>query len=124
MFAELLAPCQKKRWGGAHKHRKRDKLSGNLKKFIGKEFEEADKHAKKYWHSRNVQKPEIERFWLKATTYAEAVIEEHDMVYYTGATSLSMWGDQAAGVVWITGETERSLIGKVTQLLPDFDFVP
>jgi hypothetical protein len=34
-----------------------------------------------------------------------------------------MWGDQAAGVVWITGETERSLIGKVTQALPDFDFV-
>jgi hypothetical protein len=89
----------KKRWGGAHKQWKRDKLSGYLTKYIGKEFEEADKHAKKYWHSRNVQKSEIERFWLKAKTYAEAVIEAHDLVYYTGATSLSMWGDQAAGVV-------------------------
>jgi hypothetical protein len=113
----------KKRWGGAHKQWKRDKLSGYLTKYIGKEFEEADKNAKKYWHSRNVQKPEVQRFWLKANTYAEAVIEAHDLVYYTGATSLSMWGDQAAGVVWITGETERSLIGKVTQAAPDFDFI-
>ncbi len=99
-----------------HKQWKRDKLSGYLTKYIGKEFEEADKHAKNYWHSRNVQKPEIERFWLRAKTYVEAVVEAHDLVYYTGATSLSMWEDQAAGVVWITGETERSLIGTGTSL--------
>jgi hypothetical protein len=43
------------------------------------------------------------------------------MVYYTGATSLSIWGDQEVGVVWITGETERLLIGKVTQVAPDFE---
>jgi hypothetical protein len=113
----------KKRWGGAHKQWKRDKLAGYLTKYIGKEFEEADKHAKKYWHSRNVKKPEIRRFWLKAKSYAEAVEEAHDMAYYTGATSISMWGDQAAGVVWITGETERRLIGKVTQAMPEFDYL-
>lgn len=113
----------KKRWGGASKQWKRDKLAGYLTKYIGKEFEEAEKHAKKYWHSRGVQRPQIERFWLKATTYAEAVIEAHDLIYYSGATSLSMWGDQSAGVVWITGETERSLIGKVSQVEPDFDWL-
>lgn len=59
-----------------------------------------------------MQKPEIERFWLKAKTYAEAVEEAHDLIYYSGTTSLSMWRDHAAGVVWITGETERSLIDK------------
>jgi len=37
----------KKRWGRAHKQWKRDKLSGYLTKYIGKEFEEDDKHAKK-----------------------------------------------------------------------------
>jgi hypothetical protein len=71
-----------------------------------------------------VQKPEVERFWLKAKNYADAIIEAHDLIYYTGATSLSMWGDLAAGVVWITGETERCLIGRVTQSAPDFEFLP
>jgi len=113
----------KKRWGGAHVQWKRDKLSGYLTKYIGKEFEESEKHLKKYWHSRNIERPVIERFWLKAKTYADAVVEAHDLIYYTGATSLSMWGDHAAGVIWITGEIERALIGKVTQAAPDFDFL-
>lgn len=113
----------KKRWGGAHTQWKRDKLSGYLTKYIGKEFEEADKHQKKYWHSKNIERPIIERFWLKAKNYADAVIEAHDMIYYTGATSLSMWGDDSAGVIWITGETRRELIGKVSQAVPDFDFM-
>lgn len=113
----------KKRWGGMSRQWKRDKLAGYLTKYIGKEFEEADKHAKKYWHSRNMEKPQIERFWLKAKTYAEAVIEAHDLVYYTGATSVSMWGDCLAGVVWITGETERGRIGQVTQQAPDWDLL-
>lgn len=82
-------------------------------KYIGKEFEETDKGAKKYWHSRNVQRPQVERFWLKAKTFAEAVAEAHDLVYFTGATSLSMWGDDRAGVIWITGETAREWIGRV-----------
>lgn len=113
----------KKRWGGGSKQWKRDKLAGYLTKYIGKEFDEAEKNAKKYWHSRNIIKPEIERFWLKATTYAEAVIEAHDLIYYTGACHLSMWGDQSAGVIWITGETERKHIGQCTQARPDFDFL-
>lgn len=113
----------KKRWGGGSKQWKRDKLAGYLTKYIGKEFEEADKHAKKYWHSDNIIKPEIERFWLKAKTYEEAVIEAHDLIYYSGACHLSMWGDQSAGVVWITGETDRKHIGQCTQTKPDFDFL-
>jgi hypothetical protein len=101
--------------GGNNKQWKRDKLAGYLTKYIGKEFEESDKYAKKYWHSDNCVKPIIERFWLRAKTYAEAVVEAHDHIFYTGATSLSMWGDHAAGVVWITGETDRQHIGQCTQ---------
>jgi len=50
-------------------------------------------------------------------TFEQAVIEAHDLVYYTGATSLSMWGDQAAGVVWITGETDREHLARLTESL-------
>ena len=53
--------------------------------------------------------------WLRAKTYYDAIVEAHDLIYYTGATSLSMWAEQAAGVVWITGETKRELIGKCSQ---------
>lgn len=122
-FGAVNVEAPKRRWGGADKQWKRDKLSGYLTKYIGKEFEEADKFSKKYWASRNIEKPVIERFWLKAKTYIEAIVEAHDLIYYTGATTLSMWADQAAGVVWITGETKRELIGKcsrgVAELLTD-----
>lgn len=113
----------KARWGGAGKWR-RDKLSGYLTKYIGKEFEEADKGAKKYWACRNVERPEIKRFWLRAKTYIEAIREAHDLIYYTGADTLSMWGDYSAGVVWITGETDRKNIGQCSEISPDeIDFL-
>lgn len=113
----------KKRWGGGSKNWKREKLAGYLTKYIGKEFEEAEKNAKKYWHSRNIERPQVTRFWLRAKTYVEAVQEAHDLIYYTGATSLSMWGDYSAGVIWITGETARERIGKVTEGQPDLDWL-
>lgn len=113
----------KRRWGGTSKLWKRDKLSGYLTKYIGKEFEEADKNAKKYWHSRNVEKPVVERFWLRAETYEQAIIEAHDLVFYTGCTSMSMWNDHKAGVVWITGETAREKIGQCTSEVVGLDFL-
>lgn len=115
----------KKRWGGGGTGWKADKLSGYLTKYIGKEFEEAEKSAKKYWASRNIPQPVIERFWLRAKTYAEAVIEAHDLIYFAGASSINMWGDDRAGVLWLTGETERERLGQCTQIpvgdLEEFD---
>lgn len=100
----------KRRFGGTAKHWQRNKLAGYLTKYIGKEFEEADKNAKKYWHSRNIIKPDVRRFWLNAKTFAQAVAEAHDLVYFSGVDSISMWGDQQSGVIWITGETDRETL--------------
>lgn len=111
----------KKRWGSVQKKWTKAKLSGYLSKYIGKAFDSTTKYAKKYWRSHNIEKHLIERHWLKAKTYIEAIREAHDIVYYSGATSLSMWGEQSAGVIWITGETERALIGKTVQCNPDVD---
>lgn len=112
----------KKRWGGGGTKWKAEKLSGYLTKYLGKDFEVAEKFAKKYWHSRNIEQPVVERFWLRAKTYLEAIREAHDLVFYTGATSLSMWGDPSAQVIWITGETAREKLGQVIQGVPDLEW--
>jgi len=112
----------KKRWGGTTKRWNKNKLAGYLTKYIGKEFEEASKYAKKYWHSRNFEKPVITRFWLRADTYLQAIEEAHDMILYHGCSSMSMWNDYRAGVVWITGETSREELGLRTSHCPELDF--
>lgn len=113
-----------RRWGGGtRKQWKRDKLAGYLTKYIGKEFEEAAKGSKKYWHSRNIDAPQITRFWLRATTYYDAIKEAHDLIYDSGATSLSMWGDYYAQVIWITGEAPQERIGLGLNRLPGHELI-
>lgn len=111
----------KKRWGGASKQWKRDKLAGYLTKYIGKEFEETAKGKKKYWHSKNIEQPKIHRFWLNATTWEEAVREAYTRIKFTGATRIDMWGDYSAGVVWIQGDTDRDKLWQVTECDPDLE---
>lgn len=118
-FGAVNVQGPRRRWGGTGKQWKRNQLAGYLTKYIGKEFEDADKHAKKYWHSRNVERPIVQRFWLSAATFAEAVAEAHDLIYFSGVTALSMWGDDMAGVIWITGETDRSRVGQVRECVAD-----
>lgn len=122
-FGSVNVEPPRKRWGGVSKQWQRNKLAGYLTKYIGKEFEESDKGSKKYWHSRLEQRPQVERFWLKALTYEQAIIEAHDLVYFSGATSISMWNDHKAGVVWITGETDRERLGQFTQCQPGWDLI-
>lgn len=91
------------RWGGKGKWR-RDKLSAYLTKYIGKDYEESEKGAKKYWASRNIEKPVIKRFWLKAKTYLEAIREAHGHINDRRVDNMNIWACQRSGVVWITGE--------------------
>lgn len=120
---DVQAP--KARWGGTHKLWRRDKLSSYLTKYIGKEFDESKKGQKKYWASRNIGKPEIKRFWLKAKNYLEAIKEAHDLVHAKRVDNISMWADHKAGVVWITGEVDKENLSweHCEQVPPDFDLL-
>lgn len=119
-FGAVNVEAPTKRWGGITGKWKADKLAGYLTKYIGKEFEEAEKSAKKYWASRNIEKPVITRFWLKANNFYDAAIEAHDLIFYRGM-SLSMWGNSDDNVIWICGDTPRERLGKITEYVPDLD---
>lgn len=113
----------RRRWGGTKAAWQVDKLAGYLTKYIGKEFDETEKSAKKYWHTKNIDQPEIIRYWLRAESYYDAIVEAHDAIHQSGATSLSIWNDHAAGVVCITSSTSRERIGKHTMLLQYLDLL-
>lgn len=119
---DVRAPC--KRWGGIGKWR-RDKLAGYLTKYIGKEYEETDKGQKKYWASRNIEKPVIKRFWLKAKTYLEAIREAHGLINDRRVDDMSIWACQESRVVWITGEVawENLSWEHCKQVEPDFELL-
>jgi hypothetical protein len=91
-----------KRWGGSQKW-KSNKLAGYLTKYIGKEFAESVKGKKKYWHSKGIDRPKIERFYLRASTWLEAIHEALEHIKRPGVHNIEVWGDHDAGVVWITG---------------------
>lgn len=119
---DVCAPT--KRWGGVGKWR-RDKLASYLTKYIGKEFEESEKGAKKYWASRNIEKPVVKRFWLKAKTYLEAIREAHGLINDRRVDDMSIWACQLSRVVWITGEVawENLSWEHCKQVEPDFELL-
>lgn len=123
-FGNVDVQGPKLKHGGTARKWKSGKLSGYLTKYVGKEFEECDKGAKKYWHSKIGQKPVIDRFWLKATNFLEAIREAHAMIYCKGAKDINIFAEQAAGVVWITGEVPKHILSweHGAQADPDFDF--
>jgi hypothetical protein len=102
-----------KRWSGSSSWRA-GKLAGYLSKYLGKEFEQGAKGSKKHWHSK-AAKVMLERYWLKAENFADAIQEAIDALYYRGVTSCKLWASDDERAIWITAETARECRGKVTQ---------
>lgn len=106
---------QSKKYGSKSLQWKSDRLSSYLTKYISKEFESASKYAKKYWHPKGIEKPEIIKLWLGATNYPDAIREAHDMLYFRGVSHFDkLYGSEELGIVWLSASTERKFWGKVT----------
>lgn len=101
------------------RHWSRGKVAAYLTKYIGKELEDGAKCRKKYWHSDAIVKPEITRFWLKADSWEAAYYEVFNLVFYSGATTISVWGDSDCNCAWITGETAFDRIGQCQGIPPE-----
>jgi len=53
---------------------RQDRLASYLTKYMGKAFDEAQHHSKRYWASRkDVKKPAVYRFWLASANTAEMI---------------------------------------------------
>lgn len=114
-----------KRWRSDYeggKNWKTGKLASYLSKYIGKDFDVGKKGDKRYWASRNIEKPVVTRFWLSAMTFEAAAIEAFDMLYYRGM-SPSWWGNSLDDVIWIEGETPKDRLGQCSECVPDMDLL-
>lgn len=93
-----------RRWRSGGKAWKVDKLASYLTKYMGKEFEGGEMHhAKRYWASKTINKPEVIKFWLGATNFRDAITESHNLVHGRGANDLSIWAADDWQNIWISG---------------------
>lgn len=63
----------RKRWGGAGREWKTDKLAGYLTKYLHKTFDEAAFEKKRYWHAKDLKAPEPDRMWVGGMNIVEAI---------------------------------------------------
>lgn len=77
-------------------------LSGNLTKYIHKDFENSAKGSKRYWHTRNIEPIKCITYWLGATNFYDAVIEAGDAIVEQGITELKIWADEDIGNIWLS----------------------
>lgn len=92
-----------KKWGGAGKSWRPERLAGYLTKYLGKEFASAEHHSKRYWHSDKISKPVVIKFWLGSVSFGAAIQEAHDFVHTRGANNMSMWAADDWENLWISG---------------------
>lgn len=57
-----------------------------------------------HWHSDKIEKPEVIKFWLGASSFLEAIQESHDFVHSRGAHNMSMWAADDWCNLWISGD--------------------
>lgn len=107
------------RWDGEARNWNRRKIAAYLTKYIGKDFDEDTKARKKYWHSEGIEKATITRFWLKADSWEAAYYEIFDLVFYSGSTSISVWGDTDCNCAWITGEIPLDRLHQFSAVKPE-----
>lgn len=93
-----------KRFGSRTQDWKVQKLSGYMTKYMGKAFEELDaKGSKRYWHSKGIEPPEIERVWLAASSFIDAIKESHAILKAAKPWAANLWASDGYDCIWLAG---------------------
>lgn len=98
---DLRGPA--KRFGGHGASWKTEKLAAYMTKYIAKTFEEKAS-GRRYWPSKEIRRPEVQKIWLQAQDWRDAVKECHDKArhLYSCAT-LHIWSSDDLGRIWVSG---------------------
>lgn len=81
-----------------------ERLASYLAKYMDKTFADAEISARRYWPSKDIQRPTVEKFWLMATNLSEALTECYRIVkdlHGMTQTHLSLSSDYTN--IWISG---------------------
>ena len=93
-----------KRFGSRTQDWKVQKLAGYMTKYMHKAFEELDaKGSKRYWHSKGIEPPIVEKIWLASSSFVEAIIDSHALLTSHVPHAASLWASEGYDCVWLAG---------------------
>lgn len=95
----------KARWGHTGRQWKVNKLSGYLTKYLGKTFCLTDSEKRRYWHSRSLHTPVIQKFWLGSSNIVSAIKSTVSLLgEHVGIRpDFAMWLSTSEDTFWISG---------------------
>lgn len=96
--------AQSKRWASNSGTWDTDRLASYMAKYMDKTFSEVMGGRRRYWPSKDCERPKVEKFWLLATNIDDALREAHSLVKYTyGMANLTIHLSQDCMSLWIAG---------------------
>lgn len=93
-----------KRYGSRTAEWKINKLTGYMCKYLDKAFEELDsKGSKRYWNSKGIPEPEVEKIWLSSSSFVDAVVDSHKIFKSLRPWAVSLWASEGYDCIWLAG---------------------
>lgn len=98
-----------KRFGKAGIRWQTEKLAAYMCKYMAKRFDESTASTRRYWPSKNIQRPQVEKVWLRSVEFVQCVEEVHAMI--TGNMCCSrmapIWASPDLNRMWFSGAGVR-----------------
>lgn len=92
-----------RRFGGDGAKWKTEKLAAYMTKYMQKAFDEV-RSGRRFWPSKNIVRPEPEKFWLNAGRFEDAVRESHNMLRHRFCcTEMTIWQTDDMTRLWFSG---------------------
>lgn len=93
-----------RKWGNGSTQWDASRLASYLAKYMEKTFEQAEKSARRFWPSKDIPRPTVERFWLLATNIEDAIMEASGIVKVMyGSARLQIFLSRDHLSLWISG---------------------
>jgi hypothetical protein len=99
-----------RQYGKNRREWKTSQLASYIVKYLHKTFDELQAEKRRYWSSRNLKKPSVERIWLCATNFVDAIKETYAYakgVYGVIDRDVLLWCSQDNTNFWLSGKTDE-----------------